>query len=129
MRHSLRRTVPGRSWSNNAHRSILVRPGYDVNDPGCVIGRALRACAKSGFGDRVQRIWRREGLKVPSKQKPRGRLWLNDGPCIRLRPERRDHIWSYDFVEAKTHDGRKLRLMTLIDEFTCECLAIKVAPA
>ena len=77
--------------------------------------------------DRVQRIWRREGLKVPWKQRPRGRLWLNDGSCIRLRPERRNHVWSYDFVEAETHDGRKLRLMALIDEFTRECLAIRVA--
>ncbi|MES2032077.1 MAG: IS3 family transposase [Pseudomonadota bacterium] len=77
--------------------------------------------------DRVQRIWRREGLKVPRKQKPRGRLWLNDGSCIRLRPQHRNHVWSYDFVEAQTHDGRKLRLMTLIDELTRECLAIKVA--
>jgi hypothetical protein len=54
---------------------------------------------------------------------PRGRLWLNDGSCIRLRPERRNHLWSYDFVEAQTHDGRKLRLLTLIDESTRECLA------
>lgn len=77
--------------------------------------------------DRVQRIWRREGLKVPRKHKPRGRLWLNDGSCIRLRPQHRNHVWSYDFVEAQTHDGRKLRLMTLIDEFTRECLAIRVA--
>ena len=77
--------------------------------------------------DRVQRIWRREGLKVPKKQRPRGRLWLNDGSCIRLRPEHRNHVWSYDFVEAQTHDGRKFRLMTLIDEFTRECLAIRVA--
>lgn len=77
--------------------------------------------------DRVQRIWRREGLKVPKKQKPRGRLWLNDGSCIRLRPQHHNHVWSYDFVEAQTHDGRKLRLMPLIDEFTRECLAIRVA--
>ena len=76
--------------------------------------------------DKVLRIWRREGLKVPRKQRPRGRLWLNDGSCIRLRPERRNHVWSYDFVEAQTHDGRKVRLMTLIDEFTRECLAIRV---
>ena len=77
--------------------------------------------------DRVLRIWRREGLKVPRKQRQRRRLWLNDGSCVRLRPERRNHVWSYDFVEAQTHDGRKLRLMTLIDEFTRECLAIRVA--
>ena len=76
--------------------------------------------------DRVERIWRREGLMVPQKQNPKGRLWLNDGSCIRLRPERRNHVWSYDFVEAQTHDGRKLRLMTLIDEFSRECLAIRV---
>jgi transposase InsO family protein len=62
-----------------------------------------------------------------AKQKPRGRLWLNDGFCIRLRPERRNHVWSYDFVEARTHDGRSLRLLTMIDEYTRECLAIRVA--
>ena len=77
--------------------------------------------------DRVQRIWRREGLSVPKKQRPRGRLWLNDGSCVRLRPEHRNHVWSYDFVEAQTHDGRKARLITLIDEFTRECLANRVA--
>jgi putative transposase len=48
--------------------------------------------------DRVERIWRREGLKVPKKQKPRGRLWLNDGSCVRLRTEHANHVWSYDFV-------------------------------
>ncbi len=77
--------------------------------------------------DRVERIWRREGLKVPQKQRPRGRLWLNDGSCVRLRPERANHVWSYDFVSAMTHDGRNLRLLTLIDEYTRECLAIRVA--
>jgi transposase InsO family protein len=77
--------------------------------------------------DRVQRIWRREGLKVPQKQRPRGRLWLGDGSCLRLRPERANHVWSYDFVSAMTHDGRTLRMLTLIDEYTRECLAIRVA--
>src|SRR5260370_30345421 len=70
--------------------------------------------------DRVQRIWRREGLKVPQKQRPRRRLWLNDGSCVRLRPERANHVWSYDFVSAMTHDGRTLRMLTLIDEYTRE---------
>ena len=68
--------------------------------------------------DRVQRIWRREGLKVPQKQPKRGRLWLTDGSCVRLRPKHRNHVWSFDFVECQNHDGRRLRLMTLIDEFT-----------
>ena len=63
--------------------------------------------------DRVQRIWRRVGLKVPQKQRPRRRLLLNDGSCIRLRPERANHVWSYDFVSAMTHDGRTLRMLTL----------------
>jgi transposase InsO family protein len=76
---------------------------------------------------RVERIWRREGLKVPSRQPKRGRLWLNDGSCIRLRPERPGHVWAYDFVEDRTHDGRKFRMLTVIDEFTRECLAITVA--
>jgi transposase InsO family protein len=77
--------------------------------------------------DRVQRIWRREGLKVPAKQRARGRLWRNDGSCVRLRPERANHVWSYDFVRSMTHEGRTLRMLTLIDEYTRECLAIRVA--
>ena len=76
---------------------------------------------------RVERIWRQEGLKVPAKQPKRGRLWLGDGSCIRLRPERRDHVWAYDFVEERTHDGRKFRTLNVVDEFTHECLAIRVA--
>jgi transposase InsO family protein len=75
---------------------------------------------------RVERIWRQEGLKVPQKQPKRGRLWLNDGSCIRLRPEHKDHVWSYDFVTARTADGRAFRMLTIIDEYTRECLAILV---
>lgn len=76
---------------------------------------------------RVERIWRSEGLKVPKKQPKRGRLWFNDGSCVRLRPEHRDHVWAYDFVSDRTHDGRPYRLLTLVDEYTRECLAIDVA--
>jgi len=75
---------------------------------------------------RVERIWKREGLKVPKKQPKRGRLWLNDGSCIRLRPEHKDHVWSYDFVTARTADGRAFRILTMIDEYTRECLAMLV---
>ena len=75
---------------------------------------------------RVERLWRREGLKVPRKQPKKGRLWLGDGSCLRLRPERPNHVWSYDFVEDRTHDGRKYRMLNVIDEFTRECLAIRV---
>jgi len=77
--------------------------------------------------DRVSRIWRKEGLKVPKKQKPRGRLWLNDGSCVRLRAERPNQVWSYDFVTIWTHDGGVVRLLTLIDEHSRECLAILTA--
>ncbi len=76
---------------------------------------------------RVERIWRREGLKVPQRQPKRGRLWLNDGSCIRLRPEYPGHVWAYDFVEGRTHDGRKFRILTIIDEASRECLALIVA--
>ena len=75
---------------------------------------------------RVERIWRREGLKVPPRPPRRGRLWLADGSCVRLRPERPNHVWSHDFVEDRTHDGRRFRLLNVIDEFTHECLAIRV---
>jgi len=75
---------------------------------------------------RVERIWRAEGLKVPPKQPKRGRLWLNDGSCIRLRAEYPNHVWSYDFVTDRTHDGRAFRTLNIIDEYTRECLAIRV---
>ena len=92
------------------------------------IAQLLRSTAGWVVNDkRVERIWRREGLKVPEKQPKRGRLWLADGSCIRLRAERPNHVWSYDFVEDRTHDGRKYRMLNLIDEFTHECLAIRVA--
>jgi putative transposase len=74
---------------------------------------------------RVERIWRREGLKVPKKQPKRGRLWLNDGSCIRLRPQYKDHVWSYDFVEERTTDGRKFRILNIIDEYSRECLCAR----
>jgi putative transposase len=87
-----------------------------LNDSGMVTGK-----------DRIQRIWRREGLKVQQKQPEGSRLWLSDGSSIRLRPERPNHVWSFDVVEAATHDGRRIRLMTLIDEFSRKYLAIRVA--
>jgi putative transposase len=75
---------------------------------------------------RVERIWRQEGLKVPRRQPKRKRLWLNDGSCIRLRPERKNHVWSYDMVSTRTSEGRPLRMLTIIDEYSRECLAIQV---
>jgi putative transposase len=84
---------------------------------------------------RVERIWQQEGLKVPGRQPKRGRLWLGDGSCVRLRPERANHVWSYDFVEDRTHNGRKFRMpgdkrsrvcADVVDEFTRECLAIRI---
>jgi putative transposase len=89
--------------------AMLQREGWEVNHKG------------------VERIWRREGLKVPQKQPKRKRLWLNNGSCIRLRPEYKDHVWSYDFVKSTTADGRGFRILTIIDEYTRECLALLVA--
>ena len=76
---------------------------------------------------RVQRLWRQAGLKVPSKQPKRGRIWLNDGSCVRHRATHKDHVWTYDFVHTRTHDGRAVRMLTLVDEYTRACLAIDVA--
>ena len=76
---------------------------------------------------RVERIWRQEGLKVPARQPKRGRLWLNDGSCIRLRPEHGNYVWAYNFIFDRTREGRPLKLLTGVNEFTRECLAIEVA--
>jgi len=88
--------------------ALLRRAGWDVNHK------------------RVERIWRREGLRIPRKQPKRGRLWLNDGSCVRLRPQHPNHVWAYDFVADRTHDGRAFRMLTIIDEYTRECLDIVV---
>ena len=76
---------------------------------------------------RVERIWRQEGLKVPKKQPKRARLWFNDESCVRLRSGHRNHVWSYDFVMDRTHDGRPIKILTLIDEYIRQCLALVVA--
>jgi len=75
---------------------------------------------------RIERLWRQEGLKVPQRQPKRKRLWFNDGSCIRLRPEHQNHVWSYDFVADRTSDGRALRVLNIIDEYTKENLASRV---
>jgi putative transposase len=75
---------------------------------------------------RVERVWREEGLRVPLKQPKRGRLYLNDGSCIRLRPSFKNHVWSYDFVSDRLYNGKKMRMLTVIDEYTRKCLAIRV---
>ena len=88
--------------------AMLCREGWNVNHK------------------RIERLWRREGLKVPQKQPKRRRLWFNKGSCIRLRPTYQNHVWSYDFMMSRTHDGRPLRFLTIIDEHTRECLTIDV---
>jgi len=75
---------------------------------------------------RIERLWRREGLKVPMKQPKKGRLWFNDGSWLRLRPEYCDHVWSYDFVHHRTDDGKVFRTLNILDEHSRECLAIRV---
>jgi transposase InsO family protein len=75
---------------------------------------------------RVERLWRQEGLKVPQKQPKRKRLWFNNGSCVRLKPRYKNHVWSYDFVHDRTCNGKAIRLLTIIDEHTRECLAIEV---
>jgi hypothetical protein len=100
-------------------------------EPGPGAAQPTQSAKNSGHhpinDKRVERIWQREGLKVPHKQPKRGRLWLADGSCIRLRPQQRNHVWSYDFVGDRTHEGRKYRMLNVLDEFSHECLAIRVA--
>jgi len=91
------------------------------------ITELLKAAGWTVNAKRVQRIWRTEGLKVPSKQPKRSRLWLADGSCIRLRPTHRNHVWTYDFVTETTHDGRKFRILSVLDEYTRECVGMKIA--
>ena len=86
----------------------------------------LRTAGWSVNPKRVERIWRQKGLKVPPRQPKRGRLWQADGSCIRLRPEHPNHVWSYYFVEDRTHDGRKYRMLNVLDGFIRERLAIRV---
>ena len=76
---------------------------------------------------RVERLWRQAGLKVPRKQPKRGRLWLNDGSCVRLRLAWKNHVWAYDFMQLRTQDDRGVRLLTVMDEYSRECLAIRAA--
>ena len=120
------------------HRSTQRHPRLIPDDEACLVKRTIELASRFGrYGyrritallrhegwrvnrKRVQRIWRQEGLKVPKKQPKRGRLWLNDGSCIRRRPEYRNHVWSYDFVADRTYDGRPIRMLTVIDEYTRE---------
>ena len=90
------------------------------------IAALLRDAGWQVNAKRVERLWRREGLKVPQRQPRRRRLWLNDGSCVRLRPAHRDHVWSYDFVHHRTDDGRAFRILNILDEYTRECLLIRV---
>ena len=109
--HSTQRKVPrGRDDEQRLTADIIElarqygRYGYRK------IAGLLRQAGWLTNDKRVERIWRREGLKVPHKQPKRGRLWLTDGSCIRLRPQHRNHVWSYDFVEDRTHEGRRYRM-------------------
>ena len=125
-RSTQRKSPKGRT-DDAALTADIVALATEYGRYGCRrIAAMLQAAGWAVNVKRVERIWRQEGLKVPGKQPKKGRLWLNDGSCVRLRPERPNHVWSYDFVEDRTHNGRKFRMLNVIDEFTRECLAIRV---
>ena len=99
-----------------------------LNHPRYGYKRITALLKASGWGinrKRVLRIWRREGLKVPVRQVKRSRLWLDGERSIRLKPQRRNHVWAYDFAYARTEDGRPLRILVVIDEFTRAALSVK----
>ncbi len=138
---SERRACKVLDQSRSTQRRTLLLPSDEKQLTGDIIALATRygrygyrritALLNNEYGwrvnhKRVERIWRQEGLKVPKKQPKRKRLWLNNGSCIRLRPEHKDHVWSYDFVMTRTSDGRAFRMLNIIDEYTRECLSILV---
>lgn len=126
------------------HRSTVRRPSQKADDEKALTQDIIRLAQQYGrYGyrritallqlegwrvnhKRVERIWREQGLKVPKKQSKRKRLYLNDGSCIRLRPLYQNHVWSYDFVADRLSNGKKIRMLTVIDEYSRECLAIRV---
>ena len=127
--------------TRSTQRRILSSPSDEKQLTGDIIDlaakygrygyRRITALLNNEYGwsvnhKRVERIWRKEGLKVPKKQPKRSRLWLNDGSCIRLRPEYKDHVWSYDFMIDRTANGRAFKILNIIDEYTRECLAVLV---
>ena len=125
---STQRRLPKVGTDEAALREAVVRLASTYGRYGYRrITALLRAEGSQVNAKRVARIWRCEGLKVPRRQPKRGRLWLTDGSCIRLRPCWPGHVWAYDFVQDYTRDGRKFRMLTVIDEFSRECLAIVVA--
>ncbi len=123
----MQRHKSNKSQSEEVLRSDIVRLASKYGRYGY---RRITALLKSeGWvvnHKRVERIWRQEGLKVPKKQPKKGRLYLNDGSCIRLRPLYKNHVWSYDFIHDRLHSGKKIRMLTVIDEYTRKCLAIRV---
>src|SRR6266481_3847121 len=118
-----RRTVMPRKSYKPEEIVAKLRQVDVLTSQGQSVSEAIRSI---GVSEVTYYRWRQE-LKVPARQPKRARLWLNDGSCIRLRAERPNHVWSYDFVEERTHDGRKFRMLNIIDEFTHECLAIQVS--
>lgn len=76
---------------------------------------------------RVHRLWKKNGLRVPVRQSKKRRLGSGANACSRRRPERRNDVWAWDFVHDRTEDGRMLRFLTVVDEFTRECVALEVA--
>ncbi len=126
-RSTQRKTPQGRDDEEQL-TDDLVAP---VREHGRLGYRKMAALLRSTSGwvvndKRVERIWRQEGLKVPPRQPKRSRIWPSDGSCIRLRAERPNHGWTYDFVEDRTHDGRKNRILNVVDDFTRECLSIRI---
>lgn len=131
--------IVGQPRSSQRYRTIKLADGDEITEQIVELATAygrygyrmitamLRGRGYHVNHKRVYRIWRALGLKVPKKQPKRSRLWLNDGSCVRLRAKRPNHVWSYDFVEARTSKGRKIKILNIIDEYTRECLASHAA--
>ena len=98
-------------WPRYGYRRITVR---------------LREAGWAVNVKRVHRLWKAEGLQIRKKQRKRRRLGTGANACDRRRPEHKDHVWAYDFVTDRTEAGGQLRMLTVVDEYTRECLTIEV---
>jgi transposase InsO family protein len=125
LHRSLIRYIPQPRWDESPLTQAVIRLAGQYGRYG--YRRVTALLQQEGWSlsrSRVERLWKREGLKVPQKQPKRRRLWLAEGSCIRLRPQFPNHVWSWDFVMDRTHDGRPLKILVIIDEFTRRCLAL-----
>ena len=121
--------MPGSGWKKargcRGGATNRRRSWPNLHDTDALVSQGMHAAAAIEISrGRVERTWRRDGLRVPQNQPKRHHLWLNDDSCVRLRPKNTGHVWSCDSVADQTRDSRPLQMMTEVDENSQESLPI-----